>query len=186
MTTLRHDTDTSWTAHDGAPLDEADDIGSTLVLLSPVFVARSDRRRRLLLRCGYLAAATCLAYLAMLAVSITATPGTHPASSAAPLPPRPVTATARKPPPAYLALAPAVPTPATPPRPDTDEPAPAVHNVGRTLPARPSTGPVAVSRTPSRHDRDAHPTRTLTRTSVPATGTTPASASTTAGQPRKP
>ena len=46
----------------------------TCVLLSPVFVEGGARRRRLLARWGYLAAAASLAYLAMLGVSFTASP----------------------------------------------------------------------------------------------------------------
>lgn len=53
----------------------------TRVLIRPVFSARSDARRRLLLRSGYLAVAACFGYLLMVAFSLTASPGDRPATA---------------------------------------------------------------------------------------------------------
>ena len=53
----------------------------TRVLIRPVFSARSDARRRLLLRSGYLAVAACFGYLLMVAFSLTASPGDRPAAA---------------------------------------------------------------------------------------------------------
>ena len=52
------------------------------MLVKPVFTRGSDRRRRLLVRGGYLAAASCVAYLAMVLVSVFASPSARPAASA--------------------------------------------------------------------------------------------------------
>ncbi len=55
--------------------DELDDATSaTRVLLMPVFVGDTERRRRLLVSGGLLAAVGCLIYLAMLTITFTATP----------------------------------------------------------------------------------------------------------------
>ncbi len=60
------------------------DGSTTKMLVKPVFTRGSDRRRRLLVRGGYLAAASCVAYLAMVLVSVTASPSARPAASAEP------------------------------------------------------------------------------------------------------
>ncbi len=51
-----------------------DDLADTQVLLRPVFVDEGNRRRRLLTRAGWLAAASCLVYLAMLGFVLVAVP----------------------------------------------------------------------------------------------------------------
>ncbi len=51
-----------------------DDLADTLVLLRPVFVVEGNRRRRLLTRAGWLVAASCLVYLAMLGFVVVAVP----------------------------------------------------------------------------------------------------------------
>ena len=53
----------------------------TRVLIRPVFSARSDARRRLLRRSGYLAVVACFGYLVMVAFSLTASPGDRPAAA---------------------------------------------------------------------------------------------------------
>jgi hypothetical protein len=64
-----------------------DDSGyPTGILLSPVFVEGGAQRRRLLARWGYVLAAACLAYLAMLGVSLTASPVSKPGNAAKPSP----------------------------------------------------------------------------------------------------
>jgi hypothetical protein len=57
------------------------DGSTTRMLVRPVFTRGSERRRRMLVRGGYLAAASCVAYLAMVLVSVTASPSARPAAS---------------------------------------------------------------------------------------------------------
>ena len=57
------------------------DGSTTRMLVKPVFTRDSDRRRKLLVRGGYLAAAGCVAYLAMVLVSVFASPSARPEAS---------------------------------------------------------------------------------------------------------
>ena len=58
------------------------DGSTTRMLVKPVFTRDSERRRKLLVRGGYLAAAGCVAYLAMVLVSVFASPSARPATDA--------------------------------------------------------------------------------------------------------
>jgi hypothetical protein len=58
------------------------DGSTTSLLIRPVFTRGGDKRRRFLVRAGYLAAASCVAYLAMVLVSVTASPAARPTASA--------------------------------------------------------------------------------------------------------
>src|SRR6478672_3703204 len=60
------------------------DGSTTRMLVKPVFTRGSDRRRRMLVRGGYLLAASCVAYLAMVLVSVFASPSARPAADASP------------------------------------------------------------------------------------------------------
>lgn len=60
------------------------DGSTTSLLIRPVFTNGGDKRRRFLVRAGYLAAASCVAYLAMVLVSVTASPAARPTASAGP------------------------------------------------------------------------------------------------------
>jgi hypothetical protein len=58
------------------------DGSTTRMLIRPVFTGGGDKRRRFLVRLGYLAAVACLAYVAMVLVSVTASPAARPTASA--------------------------------------------------------------------------------------------------------
>jgi hypothetical protein len=60
------------------------DGSTTRMLVKPVFTRGSDRRRKMLVRGGYLLAASCVAYLAMVLVSVFASPSARPAADASP------------------------------------------------------------------------------------------------------
>ncbi len=64
------------------PGEGGGDGSTTRMLVKPVFTKGADRRRRMLVRGGYLVAASCLAYLAMVLVSVTATPAARPSANA--------------------------------------------------------------------------------------------------------
>lgn len=67
--------------------DPDDPDADTRVLIRPVFLAVGDRRRRLLVLCGYGTAAVCLSYLAMIGFSLTSAPPGRPAALAPASPP---------------------------------------------------------------------------------------------------
>jgi hypothetical protein len=97
------------------------DGSTTRMLVKPVFTRGSDRRRRMLVRGGYLLAASCVAYLAMVLVSVFASPSARPAADASPgaetsvqqvTPARPTQKPSPPPAPARV-VRPAVPAPVT-------------------------------------------------------------------------
>jgi len=106
------------------------DGSTTRMLVKPVFTRGSDRRRRLLVRGGYLAAASCVAYLAMVLVSVFASPSARPAASA------------------DAGAAPTTVQQVTPARP-SKTPAPAVVRARPVVPAPVTRPPVPVSATPT-------------------------------------
>lgn len=98
------------------------DGSTTRMLVKPVFTRGSDRRRKMLVRGGYLLAASCVAYLAMVLVSVFASPSARPAADASPgttpttvqqvTPARPTQAPSPPPAPARV-VRPAAPAPVT-------------------------------------------------------------------------
>jgi hypothetical protein len=60
------------------------DGSTTRMLVKPVFTRGSDRRRKMLVRGGYLLAASCVAYLAMVLVSVFASPSARPVTDSSP------------------------------------------------------------------------------------------------------
>lgn len=119
------------------PGEGGGDGSTTRLLVKPVFTKGADRRRRMLVCGGYLVAASCLAYLAMVLVSVTATPAARPAANADQAAPattvKPVTP-ARPP----LKPSPAVVAPVRP-RPAAPVPAPA----SPAVPVSPTLTPAA-------------------------------------------
>ena len=122
------------------------DGSTTRMLVRPVFTRGGDKRRRLLVRGGYVLAAGSLAYLAMVLVSITASPAARPADPAAAAP-----TTVHQVTPARPSLVPSAPVVAAPvttvrPRPPAVTPTPAapvvppVASASATVSAVPSSG----------------------------------------------
>jgi hypothetical protein len=165
----------------------------TRVLLSPVFVEGGARRRRLLACWGYLAAAACLAYLAMLGVSFTAYPVSKPGNAAELAPSvtdagaptlagRPLRAVPREAPPVevpaikalvdgdaaqdaalVLRVAPPVTTRPGPPRPVLTTRAAPTTRPHRDNDSRPTTRSLTISTTPVASSKTASPTSTPKR-----------------------
>ncbi len=108
------------------------DGSTTRMLVRPVFTRGGDKRRRLLVRGGYVLAAGSLAYLAMVLVSITASPAARPADPAAAAP-----TTVHQVTPARPSLVPSAPVVAAPVT--TVRPRPPA----ATTPAAPVVPPVA-------------------------------------------
>jgi hypothetical protein len=144
---------------DEPPKDNGDG-STTRVLVRPVFTRGGDKRRRLLVRGGYLAAASCVAYLAMVLVSVTASPSARPAASASPgtdattvkqvTPERPSLKPSA---PAPVVAAP-VPTRARVPAPVVVTPAPVPSTLPATVTASAAVTPTAVATTkPNRRQR---------------------------------
>ncbi|HEX3257109.1 MAG TPA: hypothetical protein VHS35_01245 [Pseudonocardia sp.] len=139
------------------------DGSTTRMLVKPVFTRDSERRRKLLVRGGYLAAAGCVAYLAMVLVSVFASPSARPAADASDAdqtsvqqvtPERPSAKPSPPPAPARV-VRPAAPAPVT------RQPPPAT--VAPTAPASATVAPSA----------SAKPTKTP-RTKAPKTTVPPA------------
>jgi hypothetical protein len=134
------------------------DGSTTRMLVRPVFTRGGDRRRRVLVRGGYVLAAGSLAYLAMVLVSITASPAARPLTDAAAAAPT----TVRQVTPARPSLVPGAPVVAAPvttarPRPPAVTP----------TPSAPVVPPVAVSLTGT---APAAPTSAATKTKKPKGG----------------
>jgi hypothetical protein len=143
------------------------DGSTTRMLVRPVFTRGGDRRRRVLVRGGYVLAAGSLAYLAMVLVSITASPAARPADAVAAAP-----TTVRQVTPARPSLVPSAPVVAAPvttvrPRPPAVTP----------TPAAPVVPPVVVSQTGT---ASAVPTSGATKTKKPKASKTSAPPKTTA------
>ena len=144
----------------GCDPDDPDAV--TRVLIRPVFLAVGDRRRRLLVRCGYGAAAACLSYLAMIGFSLTSAPPGRPAALASASPPPHAVAAAGSPRRSPVSAPPPVsPSPAA-----LAEEALKFARLNRaaripdpadTTPAPVLVRPLTTSRAPLRGDRDEKP-----------------------------
>jgi hypothetical protein len=149
------------------PPGEGGDGSTTRMLVRPVFTRGGDKRRRMLVRGGYLAVASCVAYLAMVLVSVTASPSARPATDAE----QPATATTvnrvtpERPSRPPSAAAPAVPAV----RPKPAAPAPAPPSAATPVPATPTA---AASGTPAA-SATAEPTK-KSKSSAAAASKTPA------------
>lgn len=158
------------------PPDDGGDGSTTRVLIRPVFTREGDGRRRLLARSGYVAAVSGLAYLAMVLVSVTASPAARPAAVAAPEAVAPTTV--RQVTPERPSRAPVVAAPVTIVRvrpPVVTRPAPAQAAARTTPPAPPpSAAPTTTAKPPKNGNKTssaaANRTTAATKTTKPSRG----------------